>query len=660
MKIRKSIRACLAAACASLAIVALAAPAQAAVDPVYVFFAPKAGQLGVVPPGSGFNGPCGLAVDTAGNLYVSDYYHRTVDVFGSTPTPAYKTQAKEVDPLDGPCGLALDSTGKLYVNGYHRNVVRYTPSGFPPGTGTTYGSPLQIDANHPTGVALSSADVVYVNDRTRITAYSSAGAQLEEIGLGNLGDGYGLASAAGRLYVADAATNTVKVYEPLTSTTTPVTAIAGPPGGFRSLVDTAIAVDRVSGDVYVADRTGSHFAERPESTIQVFDSAGAYKGHLKYNVVDAAPVGLAVDNSFTVNQGRVYVTSGNTSDASVYAYPPGAATSATPLAPTATLALSASGAGSGLVTSQFSGIECSDACQAELPAGAEVTLSANADPDSVFAGWSGGGCSGSGECVVEMSEAKSVEAEFEPRLGSPVAGTSEVKQAANLRLSVSGELSPHKLPRKGTAPIAVSVGWKIATTDGAPPPKLKTLKIEINRAGRFDLTGLPTCPYAKIQPATTERALSNCRSALVGRGRFSALVALAGQESYVASGQMLVFNGRQGKKPVLLGQIYSASPFANSFVIVFAFDQLAHGTYGTSLSATLPASLRTWGSLTEIQMRLARRFAYQGESHSFLSAGCPAPKGFSQAVFPLARTSFSFVGSPSQSLTLNRSCRARG
>lgn len=235
----------------------------------------------------------------------------------------------------------------------------------------------------------------------------------------------------------------------------------------------------------------------------------------------------------------------------------------------------------------------------------------------------------------------------------------EVSQEGNLRVSVTGELSPQRLPRDGAAPIAVTVGWQIATTDASPPPKLKTLKVEINRNGRLDLGGLPTCPYAKIQPASTRRALSNCRSALVGRGKFSALVALAGQESYVAHGQMLVFNGLQGKKPVLLGHIYSAYPFANSFVITFDIEKIVRGTYGTALFATLPPTLRGWGSLTEIEMRLSRRFVYRGRRHSFLSAGCPAPKGFGRAVFPLARTSFSFFGGTRQSLTLNRDCKTR-
>jgi hypothetical protein len=238
--------------------------------------------------------------------------------------------------------------------------------------------------------------------------------------------------------------------------------------------------------------------------------------------------------------------------------------------------------------------------------------------------------------------------------------SAEVIQEGNVRLIVDGDLSPQKLPRSGAAPIAVSVGWQIATTDGAPPPKLKTLSIEINRAGRFDLEGLPICPYAKIQPATTQRALANCRSALVGKGGFQALISLAGQESYVAEGQMLVFNGLQGKKPVLYGQIYSPRPFANSFVITFELKDIAKGKYGTSLTTTLPASLRSWGSLTEVQMRLSRKFGFEGKRRSFLSAGCPAPQGFNKTPFPLARTSFAFVGGLQQSTTLTRICKAKG
>jgi hypothetical protein len=177
-------------------------------------------------------------------------------------------------------------------------------------------------------------------------------------------------------------------------------------------------------------------------------------------------------------------------------------------------------------------------------------------------------------------------------VGAAIAHGQVIDVVGTLQVSVDGKLAPKRLPREGKAPISVSVGWDIGTTDGAPPPKLKQVKIEINRNGVLDPTGLPACPYAKIQPASTSRALSNCRSSLVGRGRFTAIVGLAGQESYAASGEMLVFNGEKGGKPVLFGQIYSALPFANSFVITFKVAKIAHGTYGTSLTATLPAALR--------------------------------------------------------------------
>jgi hypothetical protein len=236
----------------------------------------------------------------------------------------------------------------------------------------------------------------------------------------------------------------------------------------------------------------------------------------------------------------------------------------------------------------------------------------------------------------------------------------EVAQEGTLRVAVTGKLSPRSLPRSGGAPIAVSVGWQIATTDKSVPPDLKTLRIEINRNGHLDYTGLPVCPYDRIQPATSARALANCHSALVGEGRFSAIIGLEGQETYAVDGRLLVFNGSRHGKPVLLGQIYSPHPFATSFVITFKVGTIARGAYGTALTATLPKALGSWGSLTGIEMTLSRRYRYGGERRSYLTAACPAPKGFTRAVFPMARTSFSFAGGSSLSTTLSRVCRAHG
>jgi hypothetical protein len=235
----------------------------------------------------------------------------------------------------------------------------------------------------------------------------------------------------------------------------------------------------------------------------------------------------------------------------------------------------------------------------------------------------------------------------------------EVAQVGLLRVKVDGNLSPKRLPRIGKAPVTVSVGWQIANTDGSEPQKLKTVAIQINHQGAFDFRGLPACPLAKIQPASTERALRNCRASRVGSGRFSAKVGLEGQERYVSTGKMILFGSEKNGKPVLYGHIYSESPFAISFVIPFEVSEKRKGVYGTSLTAVLPASLRAWGNLTEVSMHLSRNFSFKGERHSFLSAGCPVPKGFGQASFNLAHTNFAFEDGTKVSSTLTGVCKVR-
>lgn len=577
----------------------------AASDPLFVF---QAGSG--VPPGTGFEGPCGIAVDNSANFYVSDYYHDAVDVF--TPGQGYWTQLAGAGAFNGPCAVAVDSSGRLYVNDYHRAVLRYTASPYPIAKTTLFGSAAAVPAEDPTGISVDPLNAsLYVDERTRIGVFDPTGASLGHIGEASLRDGYGVAVSrypptAGFLYVPDADNDKVKVYDPAADAEEPVAELEGPGGGFKSLRDSAVAVDRVGGDIYVADAVGPGYVDHPESTIQVFGPAGAYKGHLKFNAVDARPVGLAVDNSPTGTQGRVYVASGNSEGAGVYAYGPGAATNEAVL------------------------------CAPGGYCGGLGGSSPSSSPAGPLAAGGGAAAQGSPE---------------------PSATTSEIAQKGALRVAVSGRFAPQRLPREGAAPISVAVGGRIATTDESAPPQLKTLQIELNRHGRIDYTGLPTCPYDRIQPASSSRALSACRSALVGEGSFEAQITLAGQEPYPTKGRLLVFNGISHGRNVLFGQIYAPRPFATSFVIVFAIAKLSHGAYGTELSASLPKAMGSWGSLTAIQMRLSRRYSYKGQRHSYISAGCPAPKGFGQVLFPLARASFGFAGGQTLRSTLQRSCR---
>jgi hypothetical protein len=647
-------RAWMGAVCAGLIALGGALPARgAAPEPNSVFFANQT-------KGPDLEGACGLVVTNSGSgVYVSNYYHHSVDlVAGTFLTPLISN----IDPLDGPCGLSLDSTGRLYVNNYHRNVERYLP------VGAGFGPATAIDSSHPTGVAVDfTSDNVYVDARTYVSAYGSSGAPIMngpeplKIGVGSLEDGYGLAvsrfpGTLGRLYVPDHGDDTLKVYDPLIDIDDPVQTISGPPGGFGSLRDSTVAVDRVTGEVYVADTlTYPQYTEHPEATIYVFDALGAYKGRLKYNIVDGSPPGLAVNNSVSASQGGVYVTSGNTVQASIYFYPPGAATN---FGAPAVFSLSVGVSEGGSVASSVGDVDCSNACEQQIRSGADVSLTADPDPGFVFAGWSGGGCSSTGECVVTMSQARSVRAEFMAMSGPLASSSSSVTQKGNLRVSVSGKLAPKRLPRKGTAPISVSVGGRISTTDASLPPQLKTLRIELNRNGHLDYAGLPRCDYDRIQPGSSSRALSSCRSSLVGRGSFTADIALAGQEPYPTRGRLLVFNGAQHGKPVLFGHIYSPHPFATSFVIVFAIQRLGGGTYGTALDASLPSGMDAWGRLTSLEMTLTRRYSVRGRAHDFISAGCPAPQGFPSVVFPFARTSFSFEDGKKLSTVLTSSCLA--
>lgn len=93
--------------------------------------------------------------------------------------------------------------------------------------------------------------------------------------------------------------------------------------------------------------------------------------------------------------------------------------------PTYTLSITNSGAGTGTVTSNPSGINCGTACTAALTAGTTVILTAAASPGSVFAGWSGFPCTGTGTCTVALNANTAVTATFIPlvTLGVTLGGT---------------------------------------------------------------------------------------------------------------------------------------------------------------------------------------------------------------------------------------------
>src|SRR2546425_4689338 len=76
------------------------------------------------------------------------------------------------------------------------------------------------------------------------------------------------------------------------------------------------------------------------------------------------------------------------------------------------LTVTKTGSGSGTLTSSPAGIDCGATCSASFAGGTQMTLTATSASGSVFSGWSGAGCSGTGTCVVTMSATQAVSASF--------------------------------------------------------------------------------------------------------------------------------------------------------------------------------------------------------------------------------------------------------
>jgi hypothetical protein len=232
-----------------------------------------------------------------------------------------------------------------------------------------------------------------------------------------------------------------------------------------------------------------------------------------------------------------------------------------------------------------------------------------------------------------------------------------VVQEGGVRITVLSQVKPFKLPRKGTAPIAVLVSGHLAAVDGEVPPQLQRLTIDVNRHGVLQNEGLPSCTLARIKTASSARALSLCGPALIGSGRFWASVVFPDQRPYPTRGRLLIFNGEARGQSVLYAHIFTTQPFATSFVIPFEEHRIDKGPYGTELTASLPQALGTWGFVDRIKLTLRRRYIYEGRHLSYFNAGCPAPPGTEGVTFSLARATFEFEGAEPITLGVSKACR---
>lgn len=236
--------------------------------------------------------------------------------------------------------------------------------------------------------------------------------------------------------------------------------------------------------------------------------------------------------------------------------------------------------------------------------------------------------------------------------------SAEVEQVGNLRVSFTGGIAPNALPRKQAAPVKVSFGGEIKTTDGAQPPQLRTISLAINRAGRLDYRGLPACHYHQIHPASTKEAIETCPDSVIGTGTFSAHVVLPEQSPFPSTGEVTAFNGIFHGRHVVFVHVYGTTPLPQSQVVIFKIGRTS-GTYRATLTGELPQVAAEWGYVSGLSLTLGRIFKYKGQKRALFTASCPAPSGFTAASFSFAKADFGFEDGRQVGVTMTRVCHAK-
>jgi uncharacterized protein (TIGR03437 family) len=291
-----------------------------------------------------FSGPRGIAVDSAGNVYIADFFNgRIRKVSGGIITTIAGNGGNMLGDggqatnaaLDRPIGIALDSAGNLYIADSGNNRIRKLSGGIittVAGNGTAgfsgdMGLATSASISFPKGVAVDSNGNIYIGDALNERIRKVSGGIITTIGGNGLfkvsGDGGPSTSAtlespagvtvdsSGNIYIADTGNNRIrKVSGGL------ITTIVGSEAGFSgdgaaAISATlygphAIAVDS-AGNLYIADSYNSRIRKVSNGSIVtvagngVADSTG--DGGLATNAAIKSPVGVAVDSA-----GNLYIT----------------------------------------------------------------------------------------------------------------------------------------------------------------------------------------------------------------------------------------------------------------------------------------------------------------------------------------------------------------
>jgi trimeric autotransporter adhesin len=306
------------------------------------------GGDGGVATAAQLRGPTGVAVDSAGNLYIADYGNKrirkvtTAGIIRTVAGNGYWGRDGDTGPatamqLYNPTGVAVDSAGNLYIaelNG--QRIRKVTTAGIistAAGNGTggysgDGGPATAAKLNNPTGVAVDFAGNLYIAEyeNNRIRKVTTAGRISTVAGNGTSGysgDGgaapaaqlhnpYSVAvDSAGNLYIADTTNNRIRK---VTTAGIISTLAGGGTGGLgdggpateAKLVGTyGVAIDS-AGNLYISD-LGNNRIRKVTTAGIISTVAGGGTGGLGDGAPATAaklnyPIGVAVDSA-----GNLYI-----------------------------------------------------------------------------------------------------------------------------------------------------------------------------------------------------------------------------------------------------------------------------------------------------------------------------------------------------------------
>jgi hypothetical protein len=213
---------------------------------------------------------------------------------------------------------------------------------------------------------------------------------------------------------------------------------------------------------------------------------------------------------------------------------------------------------------------------------------------------------------------------FAAAASGDLGGNEKIWCAGNICVTDDGGIAPEKLPRHGKAPITARLNGDVETRDGSHPPALQSLDLEIDKTIGVDAVGLPTCRLGQLKSRTSAAAKSACGAALVGSGSAEVEVAFPEQTPFSSRGPLLLFNGGiRGRTVDVLLHAYVNVPAPTAIVTAATVTRIHNGRYGLRVKAKIPEIAGGSGSVTMFDLRVGRRFTYEGRKKSFLVASCP-------------------------------------